>query len=76
MYVKEDIIGAASKLTYAKQGDYLIVLRRDLDLTLVEFNNQRFFVRNEKLTEKKVDPTPEVIGESSKGIQRIRKRKR
>ena len=76
MYVKEDIIGAASKLTYAKQGDYLIVLRRDLDLTLVEFNNQRFFVRNEKLTEKKVDPSPEVVGESTKGIQRIRKRKR
>lgn len=76
MYLKEDFIGAASRITYAKQGDYLIVLRRDLDLSLVEFNNQRFFVRNEKLTEKKVDPTPEVVGESTKGIQRIRKRKR
>jgi len=76
MYVKEDIIGAASRITYAKQGDYLIVLRRDLDLSLVEFNNQRFFVRNEKLTEKKVDPAPEVVGESTKGIQRSRKGKR
>ncbi len=76
MYVKEDIIGAASRIVYARQGDYLIVLRRDFDLTFVQFNNQKFFVRSEKLTEQKVDPATEIIGESTKGIQRTRKRKR
>lgn len=76
MYVKEDIIGAASRIIYARQGDFVTIIRKDLDVTLVEYNNQRFFIRNEKLSEEKVDFAAQVIGENSTSIQRIRKRKR
>lgn len=76
MYVKEDIIGASSRIIYARKGDFVTIIRKDIDVTLVEFNNQRFFIRNEKLSEEKIDSSPEVIGENSKSVQRIRKRKR
>lgn len=76
MYLKENVIGAASGIIYARQGDFVEIIRKDTDLTLVAYNNQKFFVRNEKLTEEKVNPSAEAIEESTNAIQRIRKRKR
>ena len=75
-WLKEDIVGAASRITYGLKGDQVAIIREELEMCLVELNNQRFFVRYEKLSEEKVDPTPKAIRESSKSVQRTRQRKR
>ena len=76
MWLKEHIIGPASRTVYGKQGDRVLVIRRDPDLSLVENNGQKFFVRNERLSPEKVDPAPETPQESARPVQRARSRKR
>jgi hypothetical protein len=76
MYLTEDIIGPSSRITYGLKGDLVNVIRPHYNMTLVENKGQKFFVRNEKLSQEKVDPTPEALRESAKGIQRTHKRKR
>lgn len=76
MYLKEDIIGAASRITYGLKGDKVTIIRNGIDMCLVELNEQRFFVKYEKLSEEKVEPTPQVARENPASVQRIRKRKR
>lgn len=76
MYLKEDIIGAASRITYGLKGDKVTLIRQDIDICLVELNEQRFFVKYEKLSEEKVEPTPKVARENPTSVQRIRKGKR
>ena len=76
MYLKEDIIGAASRITYGLKGDKVTLIRQEIDICLVELNDQRFFVKYEKLSEEKVEPTPKVARENPTSVQRIRKGKR
>ncbi len=76
MYLREDIIGASSSITYGRQGDKVQVMRQDYDMSFVSNKGIKFFVRNEKLSKEKIDPTPEAPKESSDSIQRSRKRKR
>lgn len=76
MYLKEDIIGAASRITYGLKGDKVTLIRQEIDICLVELNEQRFFVKYEKLSEEKVEPTPKIARENPASVQRIRKGKR
>lgn len=76
MYLKEDIIGASSRITYGLKGDKVIIIRKELDMYFIENNNLRFFVKHEKLSEEKVEPSPKIIRENTKSIQRTHKRKR
>ena len=76
MYLKEDIIGASSRITYGLKGDKVNIIRKDYNMYFVENNNIRFFVKHEKLSEEKVEPSPKVIRENSKNVQRVHKRKR
>ena len=76
MYLKEDIIGASSRITYGLKGDKVNIIRKEIDMYFIENNNLRFFVKHEKLSEEKVEPTPKIVGENSKSVQRIHKRKR
>ena len=76
MWLKMDYIGPSSRIVYGKQGDRVLVIRRDSDLSLVENNGQKFFVRNERLSTEKVDPAPETPQESARSVQRARSRKR
>lgn len=76
MYLTEDIIGAASRIVYGRKGDKVEVIRKDLDLCFVNNHGNRFFVRYEKLSEEKVNPSPEAIKESTGKVQRTRSRKR
>jgi len=71
MFLKHDIVGAASRIIYGRKGDFVNVLRTGHDMTLVEYNNQKFHVRNEKLSKEKVDPDPEVDKEDANGLQRL-----
>jgi hypothetical protein len=71
MFLIEDIIGAASRIIYGRKGDIVTIIRTGHDLTLVELNNQKFFVRNEKLSKEKVDPDPEVDKENTNRVQRL-----
>jgi hypothetical protein len=76
MYLREDIIGASSRIIYGRQGDKVQVMRQDYDMSFVINNGIKFFVRNEKLSQEKVNPAPEAPKESSDSLQRSRKRKR
>ena len=76
MYLTEDIIGAASWIVYGRKGDKVEVIRKELDLCFVNNQGNRFFVRYEKLSEEKVNPSPEAIKESTRKVQRSRKGKR
>jgi hypothetical protein len=76
MYLREDIIGSASRIIYGKQGDKVQVIRQDYDMSFVSNNGIKFFVRNEKLSQEKINPSTEAPKESSDSIQRSRKRKR
>jgi hypothetical protein len=76
MYLREDIIGASSRIIYGRQGDKVQVVRQDYDMSFVINNGIKFFVRNEKLSKEKIDPSPEAPKESSDSLQRSRKRKR
>ena len=76
MYLKEDIIGAASRITYGLKGDKVTLIRQEIDICLVELNDQRFFVKYEKLSEEKVEPTPKVARENPTSVQRTHKGKR
>ena len=44
MFLIEDIIGAASRIIYGRKGDIVTIIRTGHDLTLVELNNQKFFI--------------------------------
>lgn len=76
MYLTQDIIGAASGIVYGRKGDKVEVIRKELDLCFVNNHGNRFFVRYEKLSEEKVNPSPEVTKESTGKVQRSRKGKR
>jgi hypothetical protein len=76
MYLTQDIIGAASGIVYGRKGDKVEVIRKELDLCFVNNHGSRFFVRYEKLSEEKVNPSPEAIKESTGKVQRTRKGKR
>ena len=76
MYLREDIIGASSRIIYGRQGDKVQVMRQDYDMSVVINNGIKFFVRNEKLSKEKVNASPEAPKESSDSLQRSRKRKR
>jgi hypothetical protein len=76
MYLREDIIGASSRMIYGRQGDKVQVIRQDYDMSFVINNGIKFFVRNEKLSKEKVNASPEAPKESSNSLQRSRKRKR
>jgi hypothetical protein len=76
MYLREDIIGASSSIIYGRQGDKVQVMRQDYEMSFVSNNGIKFFVRNEKLSKEKIDPSPEAPKESSDSLQRSRKRKR
>jgi hypothetical protein len=76
MYLTQDIIGAASGIVYGRKGDKVEVIRKELDLCFVNNHGSRFFVRYEKLSEEKVNPSPEAIKESTGKVQRSRKGKR
>jgi hypothetical protein len=76
MYLTQDIIGAASGIVYGRKGDKIEVIRKELDLCFVNNQGNRFFVRYEKLSEEKVNPSPEAIKESTGKVQRSRKGKR
>jgi len=76
MYLREDIIGASSRIIYGRQGDKVQVMRQDYDMSFVINNGIKFFVRNEKLSKEKVNASPEAPKESSDSLQRSRKRKR
>jgi hypothetical protein len=76
MYLTEDIIGAGSGIVYGRKGDKVEVIRKELDLCFVNNQGNRFFVRYEKLSEEKVNPSPQAIKESTGKVQRTRKGKR
>jgi len=76
MYLKEDIIGAASRTVYGRKGDQVEIIREDIDLCFVMNKGNRFFVRYEKLSEEKVNPSPQAPKESTGKVQRSRKGKR
>jgi hypothetical protein len=76
MYLREDIIGSASRIIYGRQGDKVQVIRQDYDMSFVINNGIKFFVRNEKLSKEKIDASPEALKESSNNLQRTHKRKR
>jgi hypothetical protein len=76
MYLTQDIIGAGSGIVYGRKGDKIEVIRKELDLCFVNNQGNRFFVRYEKLSEEKVNPSPEAIKESTGKVQRSRKGKR
>lgn len=76
MYLTEDIIGAASRIVYGRKGDKVEVIRKELELCFVNNHGNRFFVRYEKLSEEKVNPSPEAPKESTGKVQRTRKGKR
>ena len=76
MYLTEDIIGAASRIVYGRKGDKVEVIRKELDLCFVNNHGNRFFVRYEKLSEEKVNPSSEATKESTGKVQRSRKGKR
>lgn len=76
MYLIEDIIGASTKLIYGKKGDQVQVIRQDYEMSFVINKGIKFFIRNEKLSKEKINPTPEIIEQSATSIQRSRKRKR
>ena len=76
MYLTQDIIGAASGIVYGRKGDKVEVIRKEFDLCFVNNHGNRFFVRYEKLSEEKVNPSPEAIKESTGKVQRTRKGKR
>ena len=76
MYLTEDIIGAASGIVYGRKGDQVEVIREELEMCLVNNQGNRFFVRYEKLSEQKVNPSPQATKESTGKVQRTRKGKR
>ncbi len=76
MYLTQDIIGAGSGIVYGRKGDKVEVIRKELDLCFVNNQGNRFFVRYEKLSEEKVNPSPQTSKESTGKIQRTRKGKR
>ncbi len=76
MYLTQDIIGAGSGIVYGRKGDKVEVIRKELDLCFVMNKGIRFFVRYEKLSEEKVNPSPQTSKESTGKIQRTRKGKR
>ena len=76
MYLTQDIIGASSRIVYGRKGDKVEVIRKELDLCFVNNHGNRFFIRYEKLSEEKVNPSPKAIKESTGKVQRSRKGKR
>lgn len=76
MYLIKDIIGAASRIVYGRKGDKVDILRKDIDICLVNNQGVRFFVRYENLSEQKVNPSNQAIKESTGKVQRTRTRKR
>lgn len=54
-WLLEDMIGAASQHVYGRKGDRVEIIRgHNEDMQLVEFNKERFHVKNEKLSDKPV----------------------
>ena len=76
MYLINDVIGAASRIVYGRKGDKVDILRKDIDICLVNNQGVRFFVRYENLSEQKVNPSTETSKEGSGKVQRTHKRKR
>lgn len=63
MWMKETYKGLLSGIVYAKKGDEVKIIRQDEQMSFIECNNQKFHVRNERLSNTPVekDNDPEEV---------------
>lgn len=60
MWLKQTYKGVASGIVYAKKGDKVNVIRVEDQLSFVEFNGEKFHVRNELLSDGHIEPEKQL----------------
>ena len=61
MWMKEDYKGPLSQIFYARKGDQVKVLKQDENMSFIEVNGERFYVRNERLSETIIEADKIII---------------